>query len=133
MNSRNLSVSPADGGAVVEFACGPVFVPVALEDGLPVAYPSAEFDSAIEAYGMTGEESEEILWDCEHATAPADIPDLVRGRQIFVDLSGVGHCWVEADSDSLPATVREEIEAEIKDGWRTCRRYCATNGRYYRW
>jgi len=61
------------------------------------------------------------------------LSDLVRGRQIFVDLSGVGHCWVETDSDSLPASVREEIEAEIEDGTETCAEYRAKNGLHYSW
>ncbi len=45
---------------------------------------------------------------------------------------GQGHCWrTPAD---LPATIEEEIAAEILDGGReTCDDYVASNGQHYRW
>jgi hypothetical protein len=59
---------------------------------------------------------------------------LVCGCQVQVDRSGVGHCWVSADADSLPASIREEIEGEIIDGGRSeCPDYVASNGLHYRW
>jgi hypothetical protein len=57
---------------------------------------------------------------------------LVCGKQVQVDRSGVGHCWV--DADNLPPQIREEIECEIIDGSRErCEDYRASNGLHYRW
>jgi hypothetical protein len=39
-----------------------------------------------------------------------------KSQTIQVDRSGVGHCWVAADDDSMPASIRDEILAEIVDG-----------------
>jgi hypothetical protein len=59
---------------------------------------------------------------------------VVCGKQVQVDRSGVGHCWVDVDADDLPAQIREEIECEIIDGSReTCEDYLASNGMHYRW
>ena len=56
----------------------------------------------------------------------------VCGKTIQVDLSGQGHCWREAES--LPASVREEIEGEIIDGRnQSVDDFTAGNGRHYRW
>jgi hypothetical protein len=57
---------------------------------------------------------------------------VVCGKQVQVDRSGVGHCWV--DADVLPAQIREEIECEIIDGGlENCEDYRASNGLHYRW
>jgi hypothetical protein len=53
---------------------------------------------------------------------------------VQVDRSGVGHCWIDVDDDTMPATITEEIAAEIIDGGReTCDDYIASNGQHYRW
>lgn len=59
---------------------------------------------------------------------------LVCGCQVQYDASGVGHCWRNKRADEIPATVREEIEAEIINGGVTeCDDYVASNGCHYRW
>lgn len=58
----------------------------------------------------------------------------INGKTIQHDNSGVGHNWRDADEDSIPATIIEEIAAEIIDGkLGTCDDYVATNGLHYRW
>ena len=58
----------------------------------------------------------------------------IDGCEIQYDKSGVGHCWVAADGDNCPASVVEEIAAEIIDGGKTeCDDYVASNGQHYRW
>ncbi len=53
---------------------------------------------------------------------------------VQVDRSGVGHCWVDVDDDTMPATIAEEIAEEIIDGGHeTCEDYVASNGQHYRW
>lgn len=60
---------------------------------------------------------------------------LVCGCRVQRDHSGgQGHCWRDVSADDLPASVRQEIEAEILDGGADrCDGYRATNGQYYRW
>ena len=59
---------------------------------------------------------------------------LVYGKQVQIDLSGVGHNWVDAGPDELPASIREEIECEMIDGKKEeCDEYVASNGLHYRW
>ncbi len=59
---------------------------------------------------------------------------IIDGRTIQIDRSGVGHCWVDVDADSLPANVAEEIAAEIIDGHIIeCYGHTACNGLRYRW
>ena len=59
---------------------------------------------------------------------------LVCGRRVQWDTSGVGHCWRDVDADDMPATAREEIEAEILDAENSeCDDYIACNGQHYRW
>lgn len=59
---------------------------------------------------------------------------IITNHQVQVDRSGVGHCWVAVDDDSLPAHIAEEIAAEIIDGKQeTCDDYVATNGQHYLW
>jgi len=59
---------------------------------------------------------------------------LVCGVQVQCDASGQGHCWRNVDAGDLPASVREEIEAEIIDGGKEeCEDYTASNGCHYRW
>lgn len=56
------------------------------------------------------------------------------GRRIQIDFSGQGHAWRDVDDDSLPASIAEEIAAEIIDGERKeCDDYTASNGQHYRW
>lgn len=57
----------------------------------------------------------------------------IQGKQIQIDKSGVGHCWLPADSIDCPADIAEEIAAEILDGLASCDDYVATNGQHYRW
>lgn len=59
---------------------------------------------------------------------------LVCGSQVQVDRSGVGHRWVNATADDLPASIRQEIEGEMIDGGQeSCDDYVASNGLHYRW
>lgn len=55
----------------------------------------------------------------------------ICGLDIYRDHSGVGHCW-RIDTD-IPASIAEEIAAEIIDGNETCDDYVASNGIHYRW
>jgi hypothetical protein len=58
----------------------------------------------------------------------------VCGKSIQLDKSGVGHCWVPASETDCPASIQEEIAAEIIDGGRKdCDRFKASNGDNYRW
>lgn len=78
---------------------------------------------------------------CERATdrvlareADDSEDGLVRGSQVQVDRSGVGHCWVNVAADEIPANIREEIEGEMIDGGQeSCDDYRASNGLHYRW
>lgn len=59
---------------------------------------------------------------------------LVCGRRVQIDLSGVGHCWVDKDAEDLPVTIREEIEGEIIEGGKEeCQDFLGSNGMHYRW
>ena len=58
---------------------------------------------------------------------------LVCGCRVQVDLSGVGHCWVDVGADDLPGSIREEIEGEIIDGGREEGEITGSNGLRYRW
>jgi hypothetical protein len=54
--------------------------------------------------------------------------------EIQYDKSGVGHCWVAADSMNCPADIQEEIAGEIIDGKQdTCSDFVGSNGQHYRW
>ena len=55
----------------------------------------------------------------------------VCGHRVQIDRSGQGHAWV--DIVDIPASVREEIEAEIVDGKRESGQIVACNGQHYRW
>jgi len=58
----------------------------------------------------------------------------ICGKTIKYDNSGVGHNWRVIDADDIPASIAEEIAAEIIDGGKkTCDDYVATNGLHYRW
>lgn len=57
----------------------------------------------------------------------------VVGYEIEIDNSGVGHNWQPAELADCPASIQEEIAAEIIDGKRTSGEYKATNGIMYRW
>lgn len=60
--------------------------------------------------------------------------NLVCGKQVQLDRSGVGHNWRNEPADQLPANIRQEIECEILDGKQeTCDDYVASNGLHYRW
>jgi hypothetical protein len=55
-------------------------------------------------------------------------------KAIQYDRSGVGHAWVAANEDNCPASIQEEIAAEILDGGNDeCGDYVASNGQHYRW
>lgn len=59
---------------------------------------------------------------------------IVAGNAIQIDRSGVGHNWRNADADDVPASIQEEIAAEIIDGGNDdCDDYVASNGVHYRW
>ena len=59
----------------------------------------------------------------------------ITGLTIQHDKSnGQGHCWRNCTEDTLPASIREEIAAEIIDGGKEeCEDYTASNGEHYRW
>jgi hypothetical protein len=58
----------------------------------------------------------------------------VCGKSIQYDKSGVGHAWVAATDSDCPASIQEEIAAEIIDGKQgECEDYVASNGQHYRW
>jgi len=58
----------------------------------------------------------------------------VNGTEIYIDRSGVGHCWKRADEIDCPASIAEEIAAEMIDGGvEECDDYIASNGMHYRW
>ena len=60
--------------------------------------------------------------------------ELVCGRRVQVDRSGVGHCWEAVAAADIPGDVRLEIECEIIDGGKDeCDDYVASNGLHYRW
>jgi hypothetical protein len=60
-------------------------------------------------------------------------PFVICGCVVQHDRSGVGHCWEAIDEDE-PASIREEIAAEILDGGNeSCDDYIASNGQHYRW
>lgn len=59
--------------------------------------------------------------------------NLVCGKQVQHDNSGVGHNWRNIDASDIPAVVREEIEGEIIDGKRDSGDLVASNGLHYRW
>ena len=63
-----------------------------------------------------------------------DEGSLVCGCQVQVDLSGVGHNWVNEDAWDLNPDVLMQIECEIIDGGRDeCGDFVALNGLHYRW
>lgn len=54
--------------------------------------------------------------------------------EIYLDRSGVGQGWVNADSDNTPSDIITEIACEIRDGGveeTDC--FIASNGMRYRW
>ena len=59
---------------------------------------------------------------------------VVCGNPIQYDKSGVGHCWVAADSIDCPEEIQEEIAGEIIDGGvDSCDEFVGSNGVHYRW
>jgi hypothetical protein len=58
---------------------------------------------------------------------------IICGRYIQHDPSGQGHSWLYIDVRDVPASVVEEIAAEIAEGNDECDEYTATNGQHYRW
>jgi hypothetical protein len=60
--------------------------------------------------------------------------NLVCGKQVQHDASGVGHAWRNIDASDIPANIVQEIEGEIIDGGKdACEKYVASNGLCYRW
>lgn len=60
--------------------------------------------------------------------------NLVCGRQVQWDNSGVGHNYRDISAEDIPADIREEIAAEMIDGGKDeCDGYRASNGQWYRW
>ena len=58
----------------------------------------------------------------------------IQGQSIQYDPSGVGHAWRAATEIDCPASIQEEIAAEIVDGKNENRDdYVASNGVHYRW
>jgi len=58
----------------------------------------------------------------------------ICGKTIKHDNSGVGHNWRVIDASDIPASIVEEIAAEIIDGKQdTCDGYVASNGLHYKW
>jgi hypothetical protein len=57
----------------------------------------------------------------------------IDGHPIEYDASHVGVHWVLTSPDTLPASIRLELEGEIIDGNRPHGHYTASNGITYRW
>ena len=58
----------------------------------------------------------------------------INGTTVQWDMSGCGHCWVDATDDNCPANIAQEIECETIDGGQdSCSDYVASNGQHYRW
>ena len=59
----------------------------------------------------------------------------IQNKTIQYDKSnGQGHCWVAADDANCPASIQEEIAAEIIDGKvESTDGFVASNGQHYRW
>ena len=58
--------------------------------------------------------------------------EIITGHGVQHDPSGVGHAWQPASD--IPASIAEEIAAEIIDGKQeSCSDYVASNGLNYRW
>lgn len=65
----------------------------------------------------------QYVWDIE-----------IDGIEIYLDRSGVGQGWVNADSDNTPANIVDEIACEIRHrGVKETDRFTASNGMRYRW
>ena len=95
--------------------------------------PTAELIAWIDAASDAAIRAIEGAADDQRAEDAATKPVEVLGRTVQIDRSGgQGHCWRVADGIDLPATIAEEIAAEIVDGAETCDRYEATNGQQYR-
>jgi hypothetical protein len=82
--------------------------------------------------GILPEHGEWLPADADEALA---IAGLVCGRNVEEDSSGgQGHCWRLVRGDEMPASIREEIEAEMIDGGvDSTDDYMASNGCHYRW
>lgn len=59
--------------------------------------------------------------------------NIVCGKKVQIDRSGVGAAWQDIDVEETKADVVEEIAAEIEDGNKACDEYVASNGQHYRW
>jgi hypothetical protein len=111
---------------------------------------AAPMDTAGEP--MTAEQAEALAEQARAATREAEaavaawressdadealaVAGLVCGRNVEEDASGgQGHCWRLVRGDELPASIREEIEAEMIDGGvDSTDDYMAMNGCHYRW
>jgi len=58
----------------------------------------------------------------------------ICGKKIWIDQSGVGHCWVPATPGDCSGEEVDEIAAQILDhGEEECEEYLAQNGWYYQW
>lgn len=60
--------------------------------------------------------------------------EIISKYGIQIDNSGQGHNWKDANEDNCPASIAEEIAAEIIDGGKdSVDDYVASNGCHYRW
>lgn len=59
----------------------------------------------------------------------------IASKTVFFDKSGgQGHRWILADEVTCPASIQEEIAAEILDGKvETTEDFIASNGQHYAW
>jgi len=80
------------------------------------------------------EASHRFDWDrrrCHLVAWPQTIE--IDGHTIQIDRSGQGHCWVDADADSCPPHIQQEIAEQIIDAKRESGEHIASNGLRYRW
>jgi hypothetical protein len=63
-----------------------------------------------------------------------DAAEIITGRDVQHDPSGVGHAWRTIPADDIPASIREEIACWIleADNPSPGTEYVATGGQHYR-
>lgn len=60
------SVTPGCFAASVDLGNQKIDVPIEIDDGVPNARPSEETYTLLRDRGMTDDEIDELLWECEH-------------------------------------------------------------------
>jgi hypothetical protein len=74
-------------------------------------------------------------WVAEAVSSLAcdDDHSFLNGYTFQQDLSGIGAAWRTIDVDGIPASIVEEIAAEIESGNDDADDYVGGNGQHYRW